>query len=129
MREYLAYRSVPPPDTLFKGVRKLAAGHWLRCRADGQVDVDRYWEIPRESRAAGRRARRAMLERIARALEDAVAAALVADVPVGALPSGGLDSSLVVALMRKLRARRRRSRPSPPASTTRASTSCPTRGR
>jgi asparagine synthase (glutamine-hydrolysing) len=102
VREYLAYRSVPPPNTLFRGIRKLAAGHLLRCRAGGQLEVRRYWEIPRTPELL-ELSDDAARERVGGALEGAVAAALVADVPVGAYLSGGVDSSLVVALMRKLR--------------------------
>jgi asparagine synthase (glutamine-hydrolysing) len=100
VREYLAYRSVP--STLFRGIRKLAAGHWLRCRANGDLEVRRYWEIPREGEERTATDEEAV-DRLASGLESAVAASLVADVPVGAYLSGGVDSSLVVALMHRLR--------------------------
>jgi asparagine synthase (glutamine-hydrolysing) len=101
--EYLSYRSVPAPNTLFRGVRKLQAGHLLHCKMDGNHKLRRYWEIPRGGEELHLTDDQA-LDLVARALEEAVAAALVADVPVGAYLSGGVDSSLVVALMHKLRA-------------------------
>ena len=61
-----------------------------------------YWSVPREPEPLELSDDDAVL-RVGQALEDAVAAALVADVPVGSYLSGGVDSSLIVALMRKLR--------------------------
>jgi len=101
---YLAFGYVPTPRTFFEGVRSVPPGHVLVVEADGRVEVERYWEPPcaganaepldlslREA-AAGVRTR----------LRDAVERRLVADVPVGAFLSGGVDSSAVVALMATL---------------------------
>lgn len=94
--DYLARRSVPAPWTLFQGIRKLDAGASLRVGPDGVVDSQRYWSVP-----AGRQAPISD-ERAVASLETTLGAAvdrcLVADVPVGAYLSGGLDSSLIVAL-------------------------------
>jgi asparagine synthase (glutamine-hydrolysing) len=102
VREYLAHRSVPAPHTLFQGVKKLLPGHRGRLDAHGRLSVERYWQIPTEpsdeSVSDG-----TAIELVGRALETAVAGRLVADVPVGALLSGGVDSSLTVALMKRLR--------------------------
>lgn len=96
--DYLAHRAIPGPHTLFRGIRKLLPGHCLQIRADGST-VDRaYWEIPTEPADATITPEDAV-RRVDEKLRDAVDAALVADVPVGAYLSGGLDSSVVVALM------------------------------
>ena len=101
---YLARRSVPAPGTLFLGVRKLLPGTWMRCTAAGEETHERYWRIPDPATHVGPIADApSMLDR---RLGEAVDEALVADVPVGAYLSGGVDSSLLVAL-----AARRRSVP------------------
>ncbi|MFO1076267.1 MAG: asparagine synthase (glutamine-hydrolyzing) [Planctomycetota bacterium] len=103
VEDYLTYRSVPPPGTLFRGVKKLAPGHALRIGAGGKVAEETWWRLPAELQGemlTGDAAIAAVADR----LERAVALRLVADVPVGAYLSGGLDSSLTVALMKKVRA-------------------------
>ncbi|MGI5125218.1 asparagine synthase (glutamine-hydrolyzing) [Pseudonocardia sp. CA-107938] len=99
--DYLALRSVPAPNTLFVGVRKLPSGHRLRVGADGTARLERYWSIPDGTRAGTDPA--AAVREVADSLDRAVEAAMVADVPLGAYLSGGVDSSLIVALMRRHR--------------------------
>lgn len=100
--DYLTLRSVPAPATLFKHVRKLPAGHRLQVSSAGQVRIERYWGIPEAGHSRSWTPEEAV-EEVSDALERAVAAALVSDVPVGAYLSGGVDSSLIVALMKRLR--------------------------
>ena len=102
VEEYLTYRSVPPPRTLFRGIRKLPPGTLLKVRLDGTVRHEVYWSLPAKQESemlTGEVALRAVDQK----LREAVALRLVADVPVGAYLSGGLDSSLTVALMKELR--------------------------
>lgn len=99
---YLAHRAVPSPRTLFAGVRKLRPGHWLHVQADGSLETTCYWTLP----PGGARRRvepQAAADRLDAALREAVEDALVADVGVGALLSGGVDSSLIVALTARAR--------------------------
>jgi asparagine synthase (glutamine-hydrolysing) len=98
---YLAHRSVPAPHTMIEGVRKLPQGHHLVVDAAGRVRVDRYWEIPREP--GGPVPPAEAIARLTEALRESVREALVADVPVGAYLSGGVDSSLICALVAKAR--------------------------
>lgn len=100
--DYLSLRSVPAPNTLFAGVRKLPAGHRLRVSASGKAVSERYWSIPDGTRADVDPAR--AVDEVDAALTRAVETNMVADVPLGAYLSGGVDSSLIVALMTKLRA-------------------------
>ena len=93
---YLTFRFVPPPLTMLRDVRKLAAGHYLMW-SRGELRVERWWEL--EFREDASRPDNDWLAELAERLRDAVESHLVSDVPVGALLSGGLDSSLVVALM------------------------------
>ena len=101
LHHYLSLHSVvPPPRTILKGVTKLAPATVLVLEADGTRTSHRYWEPVFERRPddEGMTAddwRDAVLE----ALRRAVDRRLVADVPVGVLLSGGLDSSLVVGLL------------------------------
>ena len=98
---YLGHRAVAAPATLFRGVQKLRPGHWLHVRPDGTTTANRYWSLPGPGGASVEPA--AAVEQVEAALRSAVELALVADVPVGALLSGGVDSSLIVALMAQAR--------------------------
>jgi asparagine synthase (glutamine-hydrolysing) len=99
--DYLAYRYVPGPRTLLRGIRKLAPGCCATWR-DGKLSERRYWVPPdRENRApacAGVTTRAPVGEFTER-LDEAVRMQMVSDVPFGAFLSGGLDSSTIVALM------------------------------
>ncbi|MCP2251123.1 asparagine synthase (glutamine-hydrolyzing) [Lentzea aerocolonigenes] len=102
LHDYLAHRSVPAPHTLVRGVRKVPQGHHLVVSADGSVRTEPYWELPRESEI-----RQVTPEEAVRLVDEALTAsvrdALVADVPVGAYLSGGVDSSLITALVARER--------------------------
>lgn len=100
--DYLAGRAVPAPHTLLKGISKLPPGHRLEFGSDGRLTIHRYWEPPAADSPSRWSAANAV-DAVEAALTDAVAAALVADVPVGSYLSGGVDSSLIVAVMKKLR--------------------------
>ncbi|MEO7099252.1 MAG: asparagine synthase (glutamine-hydrolyzing) [Luteolibacter sp.] len=102
IEQYLTYRSVPPPRTMFRGVKKLTPGTVLHIGKDGSLREETFWALPAKHNGemlTGDAAIHAVDEK----LREAVALRLVADVPVGAYLSGGLDSSLTVALMKKLR--------------------------
>jgi asparagine synthase (glutamine-hydrolysing) len=93
---------VPAPRTILNGIRKLAPAHWLRLDADGTTTERSYWSLagirPDPTPSAGDwvAAIGAALRQAVRRREE------VADVPVGVLLSGGLDSSLLVALLAEL---------------------------
>jgi len=90
---------VPAPYTMLKCVRKLPPASWMRIRADGTSTLTRYWQ-PRYEQAQKRELSESEWEdTIFQALRTSVSRRLVADVPVGVLLSGGLDSSLIVALL------------------------------
>jgi asparagine synthase (glutamine-hydrolysing) len=94
--DYLAFQYVPCPGTIWKGVNKLPPGHFLVADADG-VRVRRYWSLPAETDES--LTEEVARERLRAVLAEAVRLRLVADVPLGAFLSGGIDSSIVVALM------------------------------
>ena len=94
---YLALGFVPGPRTLLRHVKKLLPGCRLIVEPPA-VRVERYWHYPDPSPVAGSTEREWQEELLA-LLDDAVAGQLMSDVPLGAMLSGGLDSSVVVALM------------------------------
>ncbi len=94
--DYLAYGYVGAPATIYSAVRKLPPGHVL-VWSEGAVAVSRYW-APRFG-PKRQIAEADALEELERRLDEAVRLRLISDVPLGALLSGGVDSSLVVALM------------------------------
>jgi asparagine synthase (glutamine-hydrolysing) len=94
---YLTYGYVPTPQTLYRGIRSLPPGHLLVATEAGLEDPTPYWQVRfRDGEVADEREAE---ERFRMLLRQAVERRLVADVPLGAFLSGGLDSSSVVALM------------------------------
>ncbi len=90
---------VPAPRTVLMGVRKLEPGHWLRLGPGRDREVGRYWRL-NATRPARPMTEAVWLDAIHGCLREAVRKrSEVADVPVGVLLSGGLDSSLLVALL------------------------------
>jgi asparagine synthase (glutamine-hydrolysing) len=100
--DYLARRSVPAPWTLFRGIQKLEPGCSMRVDRSGARELRRYWSVPPAGSERQMTAREAV-STLSSALTTAVDRSVVADVPVGAYLSGGLDSSLIVALMARHR--------------------------
>jgi asparagine synthase (glutamine-hydrolysing) len=95
---YLAFNSVPAPMSIYRGVRKLPAGHLLVAQ-DRRVEVRRYARpAPVHARAVRREGGRELAAELRERLRDSVRAHLEADVPVGVFLSGGIDSSLLAAL-------------------------------
>jgi len=102
LHRYFAFQYVPAPHSIFRGFAKLPPATSLTLRAgDGAVPAPRaYWSVPRPAPFDG--TYREALEELPKQLSRAVAARLISDVPLGAFLSGGLDSSIVVGLMRRL---------------------------
>lgn len=100
--QHFGFRFTLPPRTAFEGISKLAAGHFLTCR-DGRVDVEEYWRPPgAEALDLPERSVEDWSEALRAKLTEAVEGHMIADVPVGAFLSGGLDSGSLVALASEL---------------------------
>jgi asparagine synthase (glutamine-hydrolysing) len=99
---YLGSRSVPAPDTLFEGVKKVRPAHRMSIMPEGHLEETSYWTLP-ECDPEGTWSPGEAIESVRDGVREAVRSALVADVPVGSYLSGGLDSSLIVAQMQQLR--------------------------
>jgi asparagine synthase (glutamine-hydrolysing) len=98
IHDYLTLQYTPCPETAFQGIRRLPPAHVMEVWPDGRTVQDCYWRLPHPSLARPRPQAELVREFLS-LLENAVRMRMVADVPVGALLSGGVDSSSVVALM------------------------------
>ncbi len=100
LHRYLLFQYVPAPHSIYRGFSKVPPGHYVRVR-DGRVEPSRpFWSLPRPAPFSGsyEDAKARLGELLTRAVEQR----LIADVPLGAFLSGGIDSSIVVGLMHKL---------------------------
>jgi asparagine synthase (glutamine-hydrolysing) len=103
--DYLTYRYVPEPDTMWEGIKKLPPAHSLEFDLNAwELKTYKYWEIPyipygelKETKSESD-----YLEEFGTLFEDSVSLHLQADVPVGVLLSGGLDSSAVLAAISRI---------------------------
>ena len=100
---FLHYQYVPTPGTIFKNTFKLLPGHYL-IYSDGIAQIQPYWQLPGAPHAANGSgsSEEDYLQQLDDLLTRAVSDRLISDVPLGALLSGGIDSSVVVALMQKV---------------------------
>jgi asparagine synthase (glutamine-hydrolysing) len=103
---------IPGPHTVYRGVHKLPPGNTLEIRADRGPDEAAprpFWSLKEVAESGQRRVRSTseedLLEEVQSLLEDSVRLRMVSDVPLGAFLSGGIDSSLVVALMQRVATR------------------------
>lgn len=96
IHHYLSYLCVPAPLTAFKQIRKIEPGHWLIWK-NGEIKTNRYWlpDFHNKIKITEQEAE----EETLRLLREATKMRMIAEVPLGAFLSGGVDSSVVVALM------------------------------
>ncbi len=100
---YLAFNYVPAPYTLFQDINKLEPGYSLVVE-DGSIQLKRYWDLRGQTAASRIPAKDQFISyknALQEALSEAVRSHMIADVPLGAFLSGGIDSSIVVAVMAK----------------------------
>lgn len=101
LNQYLAYQFIPAPNTIYKQVKKLPPGHFMRVSFGGQIqEITSYWNL--EFRPDFSRTERYWIESLEEVIKSSVQRHLVSDVPFGAFLSGGIDSSLVVGYMSQL---------------------------
>ncbi|HEX8248703.1 MAG TPA: asparagine synthase (glutamine-hydrolyzing) [Pyrinomonadaceae bacterium] len=96
IHQYLTFSCVPAPLTAFRQIRKLEPGHWLKWK-NGEIKTERYWtpDFSEKIKITEEEA----VEETLRILREATKMRLISEVPLGAFLSGGVDSSVVVALM------------------------------
>ncbi len=94
--DYLCYRYIPSPSTIWQGIYKLEAAHYLVFdRARQSIDITRYWQIPQPTQQL---APDKAAARVRELLDQSVAQHLRSDVPIGSFLSGGYDSSALVMI-------------------------------
>jgi asparagine synthase (glutamine-hydrolysing) len=95
--QYFYFGYIPDPHTAFQHIHKLPPGHLLEY-SHGEVKIQEFWDVPEYGTLPTMSEEEALGE-LERRLDEAVRARLISDVPLGALLSGGVDSSIIVALM------------------------------
>jgi len=101
--QYLYFGYIPEPATAFWPIKKLPPGHILEFER-GKISIHKYWDLP-EYGTHPPHSEEECLQEMEHRLEEAIRIRLIADVPLGALLSGGTDSSTVVALMARASSR------------------------
>lgn len=101
---FMRHNYIPAPNTIYENVYKLEPGCILKLSPNGQTQIDRYWDVqsfifPEALSQYARMDEVEVLNQLDDLLKDSVSRRMEADVPLGALLSGGIDSSLVAALM------------------------------
>jgi asparagine synthase (glutamine-hydrolysing) len=96
VHHYLSLRFIPPPRTMLRNIKKLPPAHILVYQA-GKVTISRYWNLSFRKKLDLSEAE--LTDRLHEKLAQTIESHLVSDVPVGAFLSGGMDSSMVVAIM------------------------------
>ncbi len=99
---FLTYEYVPAPYSILKGVKKLPQGHILVAK-DGKIETQQYWEVKYQECD---KSQHELEEEFIELMRDAVKIRMIADVPLGAFLSGGIDSSTIVALMSQVASRK-----------------------
>jgi len=97
--QYLALRLIAPPLSMFEGVQKLPPAHSLVLEDGREPVIRRYWQLDYQPKRSG--SEHDLLDELESQIEESLRLHLVSDVPVGAFLSGGLDSSLLVAMLAK----------------------------
>lgn len=95
--QYMYFGYIPDPATAFQSIHKLPPGHWLEF-AQGKLRIEQYWDFPQYGTYEPD-SEEELLEQLEFRLAEAVRIRLISDVPLGAMLSGGTDSSTIVALM------------------------------
>lgn len=103
MARFIQYAYVPAPDSIYQDLYQLRPGHLLHIEASGESSLVRYWNLPEIAAEQARQGTTAtypeLVDELEELLLDAVERRMIADVPLGAFLSGGVDSSVVVAMM------------------------------
>ncbi|PYX44212.1 MAG: asparagine synthase (glutamine-hydrolyzing) [Acidobacteria bacterium] len=98
--QYFYFGYIPDPHTAFRRIHKLPPGHLMEY-GNGRTSIREFWDLPEYGTQAAM-SEEDCLEELERRLEEAVRIRLISDVPLGALLSGGVDSSIIVALMARV---------------------------
>ena len=92
--DFLTYMYIPAPKTNYREIKKLPAGHYLKCDSSGRMRIHKFWDVECGTDRPGSKEQTERLENL---IGESVAYRMISDVPVGYFLSGGIDSSTVVA--------------------------------
>src|SRR3989454_3289446 len=99
LHQFLTFLWAPDPNTLFRGIKTVPPGHFVKIR-DGQLSLRQWWDISFDQ-IDEERSEAWWQERVLETLDRVVKLEMVADVPLGSFLSGGVDSSSIVAMMKR----------------------------
>jgi len=99
--DYLQFGYIADPRSIYAGVKKLPPGHWLEVPESGPPVLVKYWSILDAAQSKQTRSEPELEEELEALMIDAFKLRMIADVPVGVFLSGGIDSSLVAAILQK----------------------------
>jgi asparagine synthase (glutamine-hydrolysing) len=106
--DYLTFYATPPNETMFKGIYKLEAGHYAVINSNGEMKKTQWWDLNHRTESFPKEkflSEAFCVENLRRLLRDSIKLRMMSDVPFGVMLSGGIDSSLNVALMSELMTR------------------------
>ena len=101
MADYFRYGYIAEPRTIYQGIFKLRAGHRLEVGPEGAPKVEPYWSVLRSDPERRQTGERELADELETLMIDAFRYRMVSDVPVGVFLSGGLDSSIVAAILQR----------------------------
>ncbi|HUS09722.1 MAG TPA: asparagine synthase (glutamine-hydrolyzing) [Pyrinomonadaceae bacterium] len=105
LNQFMTFLWAPDPNTLFQGIKTLPPAHVLQFRND-EIQIDEWWDVSFEKIEQGR-SEQWWQEQVLETLDRTVKMEMVADVPLGSFLSGGIDSSGIVAMMKRHSGERR----------------------
>jgi asparagine synthase (glutamine-hydrolysing) len=106
--DYLTFYATPPNETMFKGIYKLEAGHYAVINSNGEMKKTQWWDLNHRTESFPKEkflSEAFCVENLRRLLRESIKLRMMSDVPFGVMLSGGIDSSLNVALMSELMTR------------------------
>ncbi|WCS26434.1 asparagine synthase (glutamine-hydrolyzing) [Methylobacterium sp. NMS14P] len=101
MAEVLSFQYIGAPRCIYRSVRKLLPGHWMRIHADGRIETERFFSFRPGRDGYSDRPLADLADELEEILVRSIDRRMIADVPLGAFLSGGVDSSTVCALIRR----------------------------
>lgn len=99
--DYFAYRYVREPNSLLKGICSLSSGQYLLINSDLNINISTYWSLPETINYETDYDEKTILDGLDERINNAINIRLVSDVPLGSYLSGGLDSTLISAILSK----------------------------
>ena len=99
LHDFLTFDYIPGQQTAFDNIYEIPPGHWMTIDSQGNIEVNRYWDLNFDEDDSI--SEKAAAERALELMDLSVQRRLIADVPIGVLLSGGMDSSVVTALMHR----------------------------